>query len=133
MYTFKQFIILEKAIDTFQAALDIAGIAPDPVIGTSADGINSMISLLRAKAAKTSDDRKKHLINAGISAISIIPMADIIKVLKLKQISRPLTKCTIHGCKYVRRLHKAHKDKTLKALQAGIRINRAKDRIASSD
>lgn len=132
MVTFKQYHLTEAALDKFQAALDIAGIAPDPLIGTTADGMNALISTLRAASAKTGDDRKKHLINAGISAISVIPMADVIKVLKLRHLSKPLTRLAIKGTRYGRDIQKLHKAGALKALKAGFRVTRAADRIVST-
>lgn len=91
MLTFKEFIIEQQEqeqtkasiLDQVQSALDIAGF--EPTIGTGADAANTVISTLRAAASKESDTRKKHLINAGISAISLIPFADVIKLLKLRK------------------------------------------------
>lgn len=89
MQSFKQFFNeqqeQEKAsvLDQIQAALDVAGF--EPTVGTAADTANTVISALRAAASKEPDARKKHLINAGISAISVIPFADVIKLLKLRK------------------------------------------------
>lgn len=88
-------IIIEAAIDKLQGALDIVGL--EPTVGTVADAGNSVISLLRAALAKEKDQKKKHMINAGISAVSLIPGADIIKALKLRKLSKPLTKTAIGG------------------------------------
>lgn len=90
-------IVEEKVIDKIQTALDIAGF--EPTIGTAADGANSIISLLRAAASKEKDKRKEHLINAGISAISLIPFADVIKLLKLRKLGKPATKAGIRGAR----------------------------------
>ena len=88
-------IIIEAAIDKLQGALDVVGL--EPTVGTIADAGNSVISLLRAALAKEKDQKKKHMINAGISAVSLIPGADIIKALKLRKLSKPLTKTAIGG------------------------------------
>ena len=58
-----------------------------------------MISSLRAAAAKEPDERKKHLINAGISVISLIPFADIIKFIKLRHLNKPITRAAIRGAR----------------------------------
>ena len=94
----REFIIIEeKAIDQIQTALDIAGL--EPTVGSVADGANIIISLLRAAANKEKDKRKEHLINAGISAISLIPFADVIKLLKLRKIGKTATKAGISGAR----------------------------------
>jgi hypothetical protein len=90
-------VIIEAAIDKLQGALDIAGV--EPTVGTIADAGNSVISLLRAALAKEKDQKKKHMINAGISAVSLIPGADIIKALKLKKLGKAPTKAVIGGLK----------------------------------
>jgi len=76
---------ITKALNTLQLALDVAGIIPEPFTEITANSVNTVISLLRAAAAKTPNKRKKHIINAGLSAIAIIPMAGVIKVLKLRK------------------------------------------------
>jgi len=73
-----------------QSALDIAGF--EPTIGTAADATNAVISTLRAAIAREPDVRKKHLMNAGISAASMLPFGDIAKLAKLRKIRKPLTK-----------------------------------------
>jgi hypothetical protein len=88
-------IIMEAAIDKLQGALDVVGL--EPTVGSIADAGNSVISLLRAALAKEKDQKKKHMLNAGISAVSLIPGADIIKALKLRKLSKPLTKTAIGG------------------------------------
>jgi hypothetical protein len=72
-----------KFIDKIQNALDVAGF--EPTIGTFADGANAIISGLRAALAKEDDEKKKHLINAGISAASMIPGGDVAKLAKLRK------------------------------------------------
>jgi hypothetical protein len=81
---------VSSKLDKIQLALDIAGI--EPTIGTVADGANTLISSLRAAAAlasKNNDEASKHAINAGISAISLIPFADIVKLLKIRKLRKP--------------------------------------------
>ena len=90
-------IVEEKAIDKIQTALDIVGL--EPTFGSIADGTNSIISLLRAAASKETDKRKEHLINAGISAISLIPFADVIKLLKLRKVGKTATKAGVRGAR----------------------------------
>lgn len=97
MQTFRQYLEEQKKIDQIQAALDIAGF--EPTVGTAADAANTVISGLRAALAKEPDERKQHIINAGISAISLIPFADVIKVLKLRKLGRPATKLAIQGAR----------------------------------
>lgn len=78
-----------KAIDAVQAALDVAGF--EPTIGSLADGVNAVIYLLRsAKSALKGDAKqaKGHLLDAGISAISLIPFADVIKLMRLRKIPK---------------------------------------------
>ena len=79
-----------SSLDKLQLALDVAGI--EPTIGTGADAINVIISLLRAAKDKEADDRNKHLIDAGISAISLVPFADVVKLVKLRKLRRPAAK-----------------------------------------
>lgn len=81
---------LSKLANMVQGALDIAGL--EPTIGTAADATNAVISTLRAAIAKEPDMRKKHLMNAGISAVSMIPFGDVAKLAKLRKIRKPLTK-----------------------------------------
>ena len=107
MQTFKEFYSVPRPptdqvkksnlLDTIQMALDVAGF--EPTIGTSADAANVVISGLRAAVAKETNEKKKHLINAGISAISLIPFADLIKVIKLRHMSKPLTRAAIRGAR----------------------------------
>ena len=90
-----------NAIDNLQTALDVIGL--DPTVGTTADLLNLSISGLRsglALAKKENDIAKEHAINAGISAISIIPFADVIKILKFRKLGklkRPATKLAVKG------------------------------------
>lgn len=81
----------QDLVNTLQTALDIAGL--EPTVGTGADALNSVISGLRAAASKTPDERNKNLINAGLSAISMIPLGDVAKFLKY----RPAKKLTVNG------------------------------------
>jgi hypothetical protein len=77
-------------LDKLQATLDIVGVSPE-LVGTGADAVNIVISLGRflyntLKGEK--DEMKRHIINAGLSAISLIPFADVVKVLKLRTLAR---------------------------------------------
>ena len=109
-----------KAIDALQVALDVDGF--DPTYGTIADGINVILSTLRsglALARKEGDQAKEHAINAGISAISLIPFADVIKVLKLRKLGklkRPATKLAIAGARAAKQYSA---DKKIERIAAG--------------
>lgn len=74
---------LNDILDTIQSMLDIAGI--EPSVGTIADLSNVVISLIRAAKDTNKDERKSHLFDATISAISTIPMADFVKLLKIRK------------------------------------------------
>jgi hypothetical protein len=89
-----------KALNLLQSALDVAGI--DPGLGTIADAGNGIISLLRAAFAKEPDQRKKLLLKAAISAVSMIPGADLIKLLKARKLTKPLAKGALAGAKALR-------------------------------
>jgi hypothetical protein len=90
---YNSIIIAEDAsnnLDKLQLALDVAGI--EPTVGMVADGANAIISTLRAAVAladKDNDTAKKHAINAGISAISLIPFADVVKLVKVRDLRKP--------------------------------------------
>ena len=73
----------QTTMDQLQAALDLIGF--EPTVGTAADVINTLISAFRAALSKEPDERTKHIINAGISAISLIPFADVLKLIKLRK------------------------------------------------
>ena len=76
-------------VDKLQLALDVVGI--EPSVGTVADAANIVISLgrlLNNARKKETGEVKRHAINAGISAVSLIPGADIAKVLKLRTLAR---------------------------------------------
>jgi hypothetical protein len=107
MQSFKQFYIEQQLqqnkqskLDTLQSALDIAGF--EPSVGTAADATNTVISGLRAALAKEPDQRKKHLINAGISAISMVPFADVIKLLKIRKLGKPATQLAAQGARDIK-------------------------------
>ena len=77
-------------LDKLQVALDIIGI--EPSVGSLADGANAVISTLRAAWELISGNFSQstsHAIDAGISAISLIPGADFIKLLKARKIQKP--------------------------------------------
>ena len=88
--TFKEYYIIEEEgwLDNLQLALDVIGFEPTGV----ADGSNAIISALRSGAAiarRDGDAAKEHAINAGISAVSMIPFGDIAKVAKLRKYRKP--------------------------------------------
>jgi len=106
-----------KAIDKLQIALDIAGF--EPTFGSIADAINVVISTLRtglSLARLEGDKAKEHAINAGISAISLLPFADVIKVLKLRKlgkVKRPATKLAVKGGRAIKGYGKRQKQKRI--------------------
>ena len=106
---YESIIATESIIDKLQGALDIIGF--EPSFGTAADIANTAISGLRAALSKEPDERKRHLINAGISAASVIPAADLIKVLKLRKsnLGRAVAKKGIEGTRAAREYAKAQK------------------------
>ena len=94
-----------NAVDNLQTALDVLGLDPIMGVGPAADTVNVLISSLRsglALAKKENDIAKEHIINAGISAISLIPFADVIKILKFRKLgklAKPATKLAVVGGK----------------------------------
>jgi len=107
-----------RLIDKLQLALDIIGF--EPSYGTAADAVNVIISSLRAAAAlakRNNDMAKLHIINAGISAISLIPFADIIKLLKLKRLGTPAVKLGLHGARAAKTAGKAMKTRRIAKMQ----------------
>lgn len=101
MKVFKEYYLEEMSkLDQLQAALDIIGF--EPTVGTAADATNTVISSLRAALTKEPDQRKQHIINAGISAISLIPFADVIKLLKLRKLGKTPTRAAISGARNVK-------------------------------
>jgi hypothetical protein len=100
MCTFQQFFEEQNNLDKVQAALDIIGF--DPTVGTAADATNTVISSLRAAFSKEPDQQKRHIINAGISAISMIPFADVIKMAKLRKLNSTVTKAAVRGARAVK-------------------------------
>ena len=89
--TFKEYYIIREGwLDKLQLALDVIGF--EPTVGTAADAANSVISALRSAAAiarKDGDSAKQHAIDAGISAISMIPFGDVAKIAKLRKYRKP--------------------------------------------
>ena len=84
-------------IDKLQLALDVVGF--EPTVGTVADGANAIISALRSGAAiarKDNDKAKEHAINAGISAVSLIPFADVVKLAKARKLRKPALAAAKH-------------------------------------
>ncbi len=102
------------ALDALQAGLDIAGF--EPTIGSFADGANAIIYAMRsAKSLLTGkwNQAKEHLLDAGISAVSLIPFADVIKILRLRKIPK-LAKT---GIKWARGLKSYAKTEKVKRVQ----------------
>jgi hypothetical protein len=67
-----------KGIDSIQSALDVAGVAdPTPIV----DGVNAGISVVRALTDP--QNAGTHLVNAGVSAASMVPfVGDLAKLFK---------------------------------------------------
>ena len=74
----------QLGLDALQATLDVAGI--EPTVGTIADISNAIISTGRAVFDK--GRRSEHVFNAMISLVSMIPFADVAKLLKARQYAR---------------------------------------------
>jgi hypothetical protein len=85
---------IDSIIDGLQHALDIVGL--EPTIGSVADGTNAVISLLRSALSKETNEQKKHLLNAAISAVSVIPFGDLAKIIKLRVLRKPAVKLLNH-------------------------------------
>ena len=60
--------------------------------------------------AKENDDRKRHLINAGISSLSMIPFGDVLKILKIRKLGKPATKMAIKGIRSGKLAARGYKD-----------------------
>jgi hypothetical protein len=67
-----------KGLDAIQAGMDVAGaIDPTPIV----DGVNAGVSVVRAFTDPK--NAGKHLVNAGVSAVSMVPyLGDLAKVFK---------------------------------------------------
>lgn len=108
---YEEAVVTESnAVDKLQGALDVVGF--EPTFGSFADAGNAVISALRAGLSKETDDRKRHLINMGISAVSLIPFADVIKVLKLRKLGglgRGAAKQGVKGARAAREYAKTQK------------------------
>jgi len=79
----------EGWLDKLQLALDVIGF--EPTVGTAADASNAVISALRAGSAAARGEgnlAKQHTIDAGISAISMVPFGDVVKIFKLRKSRR---------------------------------------------
>jgi hypothetical protein len=100
---------MNSKLDKLQLALDVAGV--EPTVGMMADGANALISSLRAAASiasKNNDKTSEHIINAGISVISLFPFADVVKLLKLRKLRKP----ALHVAKAIKFAGKtAHKQR----------------------
>jgi len=63
---------VNKALDVAQVAGDVVGLVdPTPIT----DLVNAGVSGVRAAVAKDPEERKDHLINAGLRAVSAVPYA----------------------------------------------------------
>ena len=115
------------SIDKIQLALDVAGI--EPSVGTIADAANIVISLgrmLNNARKKQTSEVKRHAINAGISAISLIPLGDVAKLLKIRTLARKgkigkaAAKASISGLRSAKTgLAAVKQDRAEKSLQSG--------------
>lgn len=102
------------AIDAFQAALDVAWF--EPTYGSFADLANAIIYAFRSAKSVLKGEwksAKEHILDAGISAISIIPFADVIKILKLRKVPK-LAKTAIKGARRAKAYAKSQKTKRIK-------------------
>lgn len=100
-----------KAIDILQTALDIVWCEPTDTVWLIADGANAVISFLRSAKKLLqwdTDKAKEHIINAAISAVSLIPFADVIKILKLRR-TPELAKISIKGARKLKKYAKSKK------------------------
>jgi len=99
----------DDVIDAIQYALDVVGL--EPSIGSVADATNVVISLLRTALSKEKDEAKKHLLNAAISAVSIIPFGDLAKLIKLRLIRKPAVKLLKFVKKYLKGLSPSYSNR----------------------
>ena len=114
-------------VDKLQLALDLIGI--EPSVGTIADAANIVISLgrmLNNARKKETSEVKRHAINAGISAISLIPLGDVAKLLKIRTLARKgkmgkaAAKASISGLRSAKTgLAAVKQDRAEKSLQSG--------------
>lgn len=100
-----------QAIDSFQAALDLAWF--EPTYGSFADLVNAILYTFRSAKAGLKGEwklAKDHILDAGISAISLIPFADVIKILRLRKVPK-LAKTAIKGARSAKAYAKKQKTK----------------------
>lgn len=107
----KKYKDVDKIVDAIQYTLDIVGL--EPTIGSIADGSNAIISLLRAALSKETDESKKHLLNAAISAVSVIPFGDLVKLIKLRVLRKPAVKLLKFVKKYLKSTGPSYADDLL--------------------
>lgn len=106
------------AIDAFQTALDVVGL--EPTRWSVADWTNVLIYLFRSAKAKyqgNGEKAKAHLMDAGISAVSLIPFADVIKLLRLRKYPK-LAKTAIKAVRFGENSAKEQKIKRSKKLNS---------------
>ena len=104
-----------QAIDALQTALDVAWF--EPTYGSFADLANAIIYAFRSAKSVLKGEwksAKEHILDAGISAISIIPFADVIKILKLRKVPK-LAKTAIKGARRAKTYAKTQKTKRITA------------------
>jgi len=102
---------IDKTIDAIQYALDIAGL--EQTIGSVADGTNAVISLLRAALTQETNEKKKHLLNAAISGVSVIPFGDLAKLIKIRLFRKPAVKLLKFVKKYLKSSSPSYADKLI--------------------
>jgi len=103
----------QKPIDKLQMALDVAGL--EPTWGTIADLANTGISLGRATSNALKGDFKGaigHVGNSLISAVSVIPFGDVVKILKTPKFAKLLKpKTALNAAKRTKTALKAARGK----------------------
>ena len=71
---------INQKLDALQMSLDVAGL--EPTIGTVADIAN--VAIYGGRAVAEPGQARSHLTNALISLVSVIPFADVVKLLKAR-------------------------------------------------
>ena len=71
---------INQKLDALQMSLDVAGL--EPSVGTLADIAN--VAIYGGRAIAEPGQARSHLTNALISLVSVIPFADVVKLLKVR-------------------------------------------------
>jgi len=71
---------INQKLDVLQMGLDVAGL--EPTVGTLADIAN--VAIYGGRAVAEPSKAGSHLTNALISLISVVPFADVVKLLKAR-------------------------------------------------